>query len=64
VCIGAWSIPSARESATTPTISAGGVHDTAPVMPLVIFQLMPPADRAVGLEVVLRHRLTENHDGR
>src|SRR5262249_2819608 len=40
VLIGAWSIPSARESATTPTISAGFVHDVAPVMPLVSFQLI------------------------
>jgi hypothetical protein len=30
VCIGAWSMPSARESTTTPTIPAGFVRDTAP----------------------------------
>ena len=56
---GVCSIPSARVSAATPTISAFGDQ-----LPLNSFQLRLPADRTLVLEVVARHRLAQDHDRR
>ena len=56
---GPRSMPSARVSAATPTISAGGDQ-----LPLNSFQLRRRADRALILEVVPRHRLAEDRDRR